>query len=60
MTDRKLVLLRACYDMLKKIDESHYVISPFETTVRYDDADCDGSCLMEDIKCELEESGVRP
>jgi hypothetical protein len=51
--DRKVTLLKACYDMLKKQDESHYVISPFETTVHYDDADCDGRCLMEDIQHEL-------
>lgn len=52
--DRKTVLLRACYDMLKKQDKAGYVISPFETTVHYDDADCDGHCLMEDIALELE------
>lgn len=51
--DRKVTLLRACHDMLKKIREAHYVISPFETTVHYDEADCDGYCLMEDIEHEL-------
>jgi hypothetical protein len=60
MRDRKIVLLKACYDMLKQIDDAGYVISPFETTVHYDEADCDGYCLMEDIELELEESGVRP
>lgn len=53
MKDRKLVLLRACYDMLKKCSDSHAVISPMETTVFYDEADCDGHCLMEDIAIEL-------
>ena len=52
-TDRKVVLLRAAYDMLKKCNDSHVVISPMETTVFYDEADCDGSCLMEDIANEL-------
>jgi len=58
MSDRKLILLKACYDMLKKQCDSIYVLSPFETTVHYDEADCDGYCLMDDIQHELEESGV--
>jgi hypothetical protein len=53
MKGRKTVLLQACLDMLKKIEGSPYVLSPFETTVHYDDADCDGYCLMEDIEDEL-------
>ena len=53
--DRKMVLLRACYDMLKKQRNAGYVISPFETTVFYDEADCDGLCLMEDIESELDQ-----
>lgn len=52
--ERMEVLLRACYDMLKKCADSHYVISPTETTVFYDGTDCDGSCLIEDIAHELE------
>ena len=51
--DRKTILLKACYDMLRACDDSPYVSSPFEHTVRYDDADCDGFCLMEDIAHEL-------
>lgn len=52
--DRKAILLRACYDMLKKQEHARCVISPFETTVFYDGADCDGYCLVEDIAIELE------
>ena len=52
--DRKTILLKACYDMLQKCDQSQYVIPPMETTVFYDDADCDGHCLMDDIAIELE------
>lgn len=52
--DRKTVLLKACYDMFKKLKYEMYVMSPFETTVFYDGADCDGACLMEDIKHELD------
>lgn len=53
--DRKEVLLRACYAMLKLQRDAGHVISPFENTVRYDDADCDGFCLMMDIEDEIEE-----
>jgi hypothetical protein len=41
--DRKLTLLKAVYDLLKKCD---------------DGAECDGCCLMEDIEYVLEEAGV--
>lgn len=40
--------------MLKKCHDAHYVVSPMEMTVFYDDADCDGHCLMEDIAIELD------
>ena len=50
---RKVVLLKACYDMLRKCDSSHYVQNVMEETVYYDGADCDGRCLMEDIATEL-------
>ena len=57
MANRKVVLLKAAYDMLKKQADSHYVINVMETTVFYDDADCDGSCLLNDIADEL---GLEP
>lgn len=46
--DRKIVLLRAAYDLLKK----HPIAQ--ECLVFYDDAECDGMCLMEDIANELD------
>jgi len=52
--DRKKVLLKAAYDLLKKCDEGPYVKNALEETVFYDDAECDGFCLMEDIAAELE------
>jgi hypothetical protein len=52
--DRKTILLKACYNMLKKQRDAGSVISPFEMTVFYDEAACDGYCLMEDIELELE------
>lgn len=52
--DRKTVLLRACLDILRKCDQSRFVVSPMEVTTFYDGTDCDGFCLMEDIETELE------
>lgn len=53
MEDRKDVLLRAAYDLLKKSTMYHYVREATSILVRYDDANCDGYCLMEDIADEL-------
>lgn len=53
-TDRKTILLRAALEMLEKLANSPVVISPAETTVNYDEAECDGLCLIDDIKIELE------
>ena len=52
--DRKTVLLRAAYDLLKKQDKSGYVLNLLAETYFYDGTDCDGYCLMEDIAHELE------
>jgi hypothetical protein len=51
--DRKAVLLRAAYDLLKKQENSRIALYLLSETVYYDGADCDGECLMEDIKNEL-------
>jgi len=51
--DRKDVLLRAAYDILKKCDEGPYVKNALEETAFYDGTDCDGYCLMNDIADEL-------
>ena len=52
-SERKDVLLKATYDLLKKCDNSPFVVDVFSEIVFYDEADCDGYCLMEDIKNEL-------
>lgn len=54
MMNRKDVLLRACFDLLQKQAESPYVLNLLDETVHYDDSDCDGSVLMEDIAVELD------
>ena len=53
MEDRKTTLLRACMELLQKQEETPYVLDLLYETVYYDDADCDGYCLLEDIKTEL-------
>ena len=50
---RKDTLLRAAYDLLKRASQDHYVRSATEIPVYYDDANCDGYCLMEDIAEQL-------
>lgn len=56
--DRKTELLIAAYKLLNKQNETPYVLNMLSTTVHYDDADCDGSCLMEDIEACLFEEGI--
>lgn len=46
---RAVELLRAARDLIDKADEGPYVIDVMNTTVFYDGADCDGSCLRDDI-----------
>ncbi len=50
---RKEVLLQACYDILIQCEESYYVEDALSLIAHYDDADCDGSCLLDDISMEL-------
>mgnify|MGYP003435754856 FL=1 len=54
MMDRKVVLLRACLQLLERQNDSPYVLNILEETAFYDEAGCDGYCLMDDIKYELE------
>ncbi len=56
--DRSNLLLLKTMELLKKQDESPYVLNILEQTVNYDDAECDGSCLVEDIEAHLFEMGV--
>jgi hypothetical protein len=56
---RALVLLKAAHDLLKKQRESSYVLNLLAETVFYDDADCDGGCLMEDIGYVLDDAAMR-
>ncbi len=53
MENRKDVLLRAAMELLQKQGDAFYVLNLLRETVYYDDAECDGYCLLEDIKYEL-------
>ncbi len=50
---RKDILLRAAFDLLRRADMEAYVRHAPNILIRYDEANCDGSCLMEDIANEL-------
>lgn len=51
--NRKDVLLRAAYDLLTRAKDSHYVLEATGIQTFYDEANCDGYCLREDIAYEL-------
>lgn len=53
--DRAIVLLKAARNLLAKQQDSGYVLNLLAETVHYDDAECDGSCLLDDIGYFLEE-----
>lgn len=55
MEDRKVELLKACRDLLNKQTKSSYVLDLLSETVYYDEADCDGYCLLRDIEIELDD-----
>ena len=55
--DRAMVLLKACFSLLNKQKESRFVLNILEQIVAYDESDCDGYCLMEDIEDYLREKG---
>lgn len=52
--DRAIVLLKAALELLRKCDNSPYVLDVLGETAYYDEADCDGYCLMYDIRNYLD------
>jgi hypothetical protein len=54
MKDRKVTLLKACRDLLQKQKDFHYVLDLLSESVFYDETECDGECLLNDIEAELE------
>lgn len=57
--ERAKTLLTAARDLLKKQEDSVWVFNVLEETVFYDDAVCDGSCLLEDIGYLLDDMEER-
>ena len=53
--ERATVLLRAAHQLLQKCSEGPFVEDAMSMTVDYDDAECDGSCLKDDIGYWFEE-----
>ena len=51
--ERSKVLLMAAYELLQKQEHSRLVLNLLEETVIYDEAECDGRCLLDDIAVEL-------
>ena len=49
-TERMEILLKAVVQILEKQDRSHYVLNFFEQTAIYDETECDGYCVFEEIK----------
>lgn len=54
MEDRATILLTVVKELLSKQKEAGILID-HPITVHYDDADCDGYCLLDDITAFLEE-----
>ena len=52
--NRAIELLEAAKNLLEKQENSKYVLNMLEETVFYDDTECDGSCLLQDISDYLE------
>jgi hypothetical protein len=47
--ERALILLKATDELLKKQENSSYVLDILGETTFYDGSECDGACLLEDI-----------
>lgn len=53
MEDRATILLTAVKELLRKQKEAG-ILTDHPITVHYDEADCDGYCLLDDITAFLE------
>lgn len=56
--DRGVVLLNAVRELLEIQEKSGVVVDILNQSVYYDDALCDGQCVLDDIRAYLEELGV--
>lgn len=51
---RKDVLLKAAYDILSNMNKTYWA-DALATTATWDDAECDGFCLLDELRDILEE-----
>lgn len=56
--ERALILMKATLDILNKCDEGPYVKNVLETTAIWDEAECDGYCLKDELEDLLTQVGV--
>lgn len=54
---RARTLLKATHELLEIAKKSPYVLETLRIVVHYDEADCDGNCLKEDIENYFDEYG---
>ena len=57
LLERAKTLLKATKELLEKQENSSYVLNMLEQTVCYDETECDGVCLKDDIDCWFDELG---
>jgi len=57
--DRKILLLTKCLELLERQENSGYVLDLLSELIEYDDTECDGNCLMDDIKELLEDEELK-
>ena len=53
--NRAKTLLKAAVELRKKQQDSCYVLNLLAETIYYDEAECDGSCLLDDIRYWFDE-----
>lgn len=53
--DRARTLLKAAGALLKEQEDSNYVLNLLTETIYYDEAECDGACLLDDIRYWFDE-----
>ena len=53
--ERVKILFKAYIDMYNSQDETPYVIGVQEATAIWDDCECDGGCLKEEMECLYDE-----
>ena len=51
--DRKDFLIRVAVAYLNEVDHTGHFMTDYPETIKYDEADCDGCCLAEDLQGEF-------